>query len=211
MPLQRHSTTMEERIKYIMKEKGLTQVQFAKQIGSTQNTVSSYVTGIRRPSSSVINNICKTFSVNEHWLRDKKDVLSKIKKITGRDIKFYEGNVEDKQLLNKWIFDIEYNIFKLPKPDITFFLDTSTEYIRDSISKNRKGCDREYLNGGIDVHETNMALQLKARDAYLEIAQKDSTIEVIHCLEDGKLDSPESIFSKIIDKLNKLYCYKKDE
>lgn len=60
---------MEERIKFIMKSKGLTQVQFARQIGSTQNTVSSYVTGIRKPSSSVINNICKTFSVNEEWLR----------------------------------------------------------------------------------------------------------------------------------------------
>lgn len=61
--------SINERIKKLRKAKGLTQVEFAEQIGSSQKSVTGYETGRRNPSSSVINNICKTFSVNEEWLR----------------------------------------------------------------------------------------------------------------------------------------------
>lgn len=57
------------RIKSLRKELDLTQQEFAKKIGSSQNTLANYEIGRRNPSSSVINNICKTFNVNEVWLR----------------------------------------------------------------------------------------------------------------------------------------------
>lgn len=58
-----------ERIKKLRKALDLTQQQFAEKIGSTQNALTGYETGRRNPSSSVINNICKTFDVSEKWLR----------------------------------------------------------------------------------------------------------------------------------------------
>ena len=60
--------TLGERIKKLRKALDLTQQRFATAIGSTQNVVANYEIGRRNPSSSVINNICKTFSVNESWL-----------------------------------------------------------------------------------------------------------------------------------------------
>jgi len=60
---------MNERIKKVRKELSLTQQEFANRIGSTQNVLANYETGRRNPSSSVINNICKTFNINENWLR----------------------------------------------------------------------------------------------------------------------------------------------
>ena len=51
------------------KELELTQQKFADCIGTTANVLTNYETGRRNPSSSVINNICKTFNVNEEWLR----------------------------------------------------------------------------------------------------------------------------------------------
>lgn len=60
---------MKDRIKKIRKELDLTQQEFSGKIGSTQNIVANYETGRRNPSASVINNICKTFNVNEEWLR----------------------------------------------------------------------------------------------------------------------------------------------
>ena len=47
----------------------LTQQEFAARIGTTQNSLAGYETGRRNPSSSVVNNICKEFRVNETWLR----------------------------------------------------------------------------------------------------------------------------------------------
>ena len=60
---------MEERIKELRKELGLTQTEFAERIGSAQNTITGYETGRRVPSSQVITLIARTFDVNETWLR----------------------------------------------------------------------------------------------------------------------------------------------
>lgn len=63
---------MKDRIRTIRKELNLTQKDFAARIGTSQNVLANYETGRRNPSASVINNICKTFRVNETWLRTGK-------------------------------------------------------------------------------------------------------------------------------------------
>lgn len=60
---------MNERIKKVRKALDLTQQEFANRIGSVQNTITGYETGRRVPSGQVITLICKTFNVNETWLR----------------------------------------------------------------------------------------------------------------------------------------------
>ena len=60
---------MGERIKELRKALGLTQQEFAKRIGSVQNTITGYETGRRIPSSQVISLISREFNVNETWLR----------------------------------------------------------------------------------------------------------------------------------------------
>lgn len=58
-----------DRIKKLRRELDLTQTDFAVRIGLTQNTVTRYETGDRKPSVSVITLICREFNVNEKWLR----------------------------------------------------------------------------------------------------------------------------------------------
>lgn len=60
---------IESRIKQVRVEAGLTQTEFGERIGVKGNTVTGYERGTRIPSDSVINNICKTFLINETWLR----------------------------------------------------------------------------------------------------------------------------------------------
>lgn len=60
---------MKDRIRKLRKVLDLTQQDFAKKIGMSANVLTNYETGRRNPSRSVINNICKTFHVNEEWLR----------------------------------------------------------------------------------------------------------------------------------------------
>lgn len=60
---------MNKRLKQLRKKLNLTQMDFADKIGSSQNMLSGYELGRCKPSSVVINNICKTFGVNECWLR----------------------------------------------------------------------------------------------------------------------------------------------
>lgn len=60
---------MKDRIRKLRKQFDLTQQEFAEKIGTTANVLTNYETGRRNPSNSVVNNICKTFNVNEEWLR----------------------------------------------------------------------------------------------------------------------------------------------
>lgn len=60
---------MNERLKKLRKELDLTQQEFADKIGSKRNTIAKYETDINVPSTAVISLICKTFNVNENWLR----------------------------------------------------------------------------------------------------------------------------------------------
>ena len=60
---------LKERIKKLRKELSMTQAEFAQKIGTSQNVLANYEIGRRNPSNSVINNISKTFDVNEEWLR----------------------------------------------------------------------------------------------------------------------------------------------
>ena len=60
---------MNERIKKIRKNAGLTQNEFAKILGTVQNTITGYETGRHNPSGSALALICREFNVNEEWLR----------------------------------------------------------------------------------------------------------------------------------------------
>lgn len=76
---------MKERLKEIRKTLGLTQQEFADELGISRNNIASYETGKSNPGDSVILLICRTFNVNENYLRkgegemfiqlDRKDQL----------------------------------------------------------------------------------------------------------------------------------------
>lgn len=61
---------MNKRIKELRTSKKLTQQQFADMLNTSRNNIAGYETGSRTPSDAALNNICKTFNVNEEWLRN---------------------------------------------------------------------------------------------------------------------------------------------
>ena len=61
--------TLNERIKKLRKSLDLTQQEFADKLCIKRNTVATYETGKSNPSDAAVVLICKTFNVNETWLR----------------------------------------------------------------------------------------------------------------------------------------------
>lgn len=94
--------TLGERIKKVRKSLNLTQQDFSIRFGSTQNSLTGYETGRRNPSNAVINNICKEFNVNEHWLR------------TGEGDMFVEADTFslDEVMRNRGATDLELQLIK---------------------------------------------------------------------------------------------------
>ena len=61
---------MKERVKQVRKELKLTQQQFSDQLGIQRNAIANCESGRAELSDAVISLICRTFNVNEDWLRN---------------------------------------------------------------------------------------------------------------------------------------------
>lgn len=93
---------MEKRIKELRKKTGLNQADFGKRIGITKSSVSKLELGENSPSEQTLMLICKTFGVNEVWLRTGEG---------GSDNMFVKIDPEDRYSLSLGKLTIEENQF----------------------------------------------------------------------------------------------------
>ena len=105
---------------------------------------------------------------------------------------------EQRAKLKQWILDTEYGYYNIPRPDLSLFLDVPFAFTAKSLTEQREGDDRAYLNGSKDIHESSLDLQQMVRNVYLEAAKTDEALQVINCSNaEGGMDTPEGIFSRI--------------
>ncbi len=64
-----------DRIKFLRKDHLMTQMEFAKRLGVTNAHISKIEKGGTVPSDSLIKLICKTFYVNEFWIKNGEDPI----------------------------------------------------------------------------------------------------------------------------------------
>ncbi|MBQ8438123.1 MAG: dTMP kinase [Alistipes sp.] len=105
---------------------------------------------------------------------------------------------EERERLREWILSLEYDYFKIPRPDVSLFLDVPFAFTeRKLLQEQREGDDRAYLHGKKDIHEQSMDLQRQVRQVYIDAAQYDEAMHVVDCSHDGEMASPEEIFGRI--------------
>ncbi|MBO5471045.1 MAG: dTMP kinase [Bacteroidales bacterium] len=106
-------------------------------------------------------------------------------------------NAEAEELRN-WIFNTEYGSFALPKPDLNIFLDVPITFVEEKLQSNRKGNDREYLEGAQDIHEADIEFQKRVRSIYRRQCELDPDFIRIDCSDEyGMMMSPGEIFAKV--------------
>ena len=110
---------------------------------------------------------------------------------------------EKAQKLRDWIFDLEYNVFQIPRPNLNLFLDVPIGFVESRLNHQRSGSDRDYLDGAQDIHEADIEFQKKVRAVYLECCAADTNFIRIDCAdpETGLILPPEPIFEIIKSKL----------
>lgn len=92
-----------------------------------------------------------------------------------------------------WLFDYEYRLLGLPKPDLVFFLDVPPEVSRE-LMKNRS--NKITGESEKDIHESNADYITKSYENALYVAKKCGW-NVIECVKNGKLRSIEDINDEI--------------
>ena len=109
----------------------------------------------------------------------------------------------ERQRLREWILHTEFEEFKIPRPDLSLFLDVPFSFTERKLSEQREGDDRSYLQGGKDIHEASLDLQRRVREVYLESADVGHDLKVVNCsADDGSMATPEQIFERIMEHLS---------
>ncbi len=93
-----------------------------------------------------------------------------------------------------WLWDFEFNKFKLPIPDGVIFLDMPPEYSKKLISDR----PNKFGEKDKDIHERNSEFLVNSYNNSLEIAQKYGWIR-ISCIKNDKIRSIYEIHKDIYD------------
>lgn len=99
-----------------------------------------------------------------------------------------------------WLYDLEYNIFQIPKPTVSIFLHVPPAIAQKLCQNSERRKTKQN-----DIHEESLRHLQNAERSYLHAARlflKDFT--VIKCMEGNKLLSREKIHEKIWKEVKKL-------
>ena len=100
--------------------------------------------------------------------------------------------------LREWIFNTEYGNFELPRPDLNIFLDVPIGFVESKLKSQRGGADRDYLEGGQDIHEADIEFQKRVRSIYQRQCELDPKFIRIDCSDEyGQMLPPGEIFDKV--------------
>jgi len=106
------------------------------------------------------------------------------------------GTRNEREKFYKWLYDLEYGIFGIPKPDLNIVLRVPAEVSYELVAK-RSG--RGYLDGKKhDLREPDLADLKRAEEVYLEIAELfPGDFQVVECAPGGILLTPDEIHEKV--------------
>ena len=145
-----------------------------------------------------IDRFAASFQIRQ-WLEEGKIVISN--RYVSANMGHQAGTILDSKERDQyleWLHHLEFEIFKIPRPDATILL-----YMPPAIGQtlvDKKG-NREYVHGNKrDILESDLEHLNNAAQAYLYCAKKFNW-PIVHCAPANKLLSKEQIHEELYKKL----------
>jgi len=127
----------------------------------------------------------------KQWLNEGKIVLAN--RYTSASLG-HQGckinNSLERKVFFNWLYDLEYKIFEIPRPDLTLILQVEPE-ISFQLAHDRGRED--WVGKTQDIHENNFEHLKKAEQVYVEIANNLPGFKLIKCTHNQQILSRESI------------------
>lgn len=108
------------------------------------------------------------------------------------------GKIEDPEeriAFFRWNDDLEYGIFKIPRPDLNIILHVPASYTIGLMAKRGEK---------LDIHEQDVDHLKAAERTYLEIADTFPGFELIECMKDSEIMPVEVIHEMVWSSVNTL-------
>ena len=98
--------------------------------------------------------------------------------------------------LIKWIEKIEFEVFALPRPQLTILIDMSSQMSRELVARK---ATRDYTTQEADLQESDLPYLEKVRRCYLTIAHSRLDWRTVHGLrDDGSLRTIDDVAAEIL-------------
>ncbi|MEK7219266.1 MAG: thymidylate kinase [Patescibacteria group bacterium] len=114
------------------------------------------------------------------------------------------ANTKKREAFIKWLDEMEYEVFKIPRPDIVFYLSLPMNIILKLIEERNKASVRAYSGNKKDVHEVDLEFQKNSIKAALWLAKTQKGWIKIDCAKNGEIDTRENIHKEIYEKVKKI-------
>ena len=186
-------------------------VSFPNYDSPSSSLVKMYLSGEFGENAQEISPyIASTFYAVDRYATFKKDFFQYYNdggiiladRYTTANMVHQAGKIKDKEERKKyldWLFDLEFNIYGLPKPTTVFFLNMPPEKVKELI-KNRE--NKFTHDAKKDIHERNPE---HLRDAYQAACDLVSTYgwNQIDCVKDNEIRTREDIHNEIYSIVKK--------
>jgi dTMP kinase len=143
----------------------------------------------------------KSFDIKK-WIDEGKIIISN--RYVSANMGHQTGKIEGKKkrdIFLKWLDNLEFGIFNIPRPDVTILLYMPPEVGQKLVDQKAK---RDYTKGKKrDIHEADLDHLKKASEAYLYVAKKYDW-KIINCVENGILLSREEVHKRVLDVFTKI-------
>lgn len=96
----------------------------------------------------------------------------------------------ERDALTTAILDLEFRIYRLPRPDIVFLLDLTPELAQQLVAQKSA---RSYTNRQADIQEADREYLGRCREVYLQLARTESNWQLIPCCDGTRLRSVDEI------------------
>ncbi len=126
------------------------------------------------------------------WLAEDKIVIAN--RYVGSNMAHQGGKISDPAEQEKyfaWVYNLEYTIFAIPKPDYNFILHVPAAIAQKLVDQKES---RAYLQGKKrDIHEDDLTHLQAAETTYLRIAQKFPEYQLLECADAQTIKPIEEI------------------
>ncbi|MDQ5954264.1 MAG: dTMP kinase [Patescibacteria group bacterium] len=107
----------------------------------------------------------------------------------------------------EWLDEMEYKVFKIPRPDITLYLSLPFHLSEKLIKERNSKSVRAYSGNKKDVHEVDVEFKKNSHESALWLSKNLKNFIKIDCTEEGQkneIRTREDIHEEVYEKVKKV-------
>lgn len=197
-----------------LREEGIDyrKVSFPNYDSPSSSLLKMYLSGeFGKDAKSVSPYIASTFYAVDRYATYKKDLEEYFEnggliisdRYTTANMVHQAGKIREKEERKKfldWLWDLEFNLYKIPVPTKVFFLNMPLEYTL-KLMENRKNKFTEDTKK--DIHESDKTHLQESYEAACELA-KDYNWTEIKCVKNNEIRTREDIAEEIYNNVKEI-------